>query len=97
MDDSARTLALAENASQDIEASEVRGKLLAQLVADGIEPKRGEDGRILNGLMMHNACACFNKKGELGMTILYYRPSWIGVGNEIYIEVEEGRRKLAPK
>lgn len=72
---------------QDVEAAEVRSKLLAALATDGVEPKKGEDGRILNGILMHNTRACFNKKGQLSMSILEYRPKFIGIGNEVFVEL----------
>lgn len=60
------------------------------LAADGIEPSKGADGRVLNGILMHNARACFDKQGQIAMSILYYRPPWIGIGNEVFVEVGGG-------
>ncbi|CAN0394731.1 unnamed protein product, partial [Hapterophycus canaliculatus] len=73
---------------QDPEAAEVRAKLLKSLKADGIEPSKGADGRIRSGVLMHNSVACFNKAGKLSMSILYHRPKFIGIGNEVFVELD---------
>lgn len=77
-------------ASQDPEAATIRSTLLEQLAKDGITPSKGEDGRVKNGILMHNSRSCFNKKGHLAMSILYHRPQWIGIGNEVFVELGEG-------
>ncbi|CAM9522259.1 unnamed protein product [Ectocarpus sp. 13 AM-2016] len=73
---------------QDPEAAEVRAKLLKRLAADGVEPSRGADGRVRSGILMHNSVACFTKAGKLAMSILYHRPKYIGIGNEVFVELD---------
>lgn len=67
----------------------MRAKLISQLAADGVTPSKDKDGRLRNGIMMHNSRACFNKRGELAMSILYYRPRLIGIGNEVFVELDD--------
>lgn len=74
---------------QDPEAADVRAKLLKQIVADGFVPNKGKDGRVRNGIFMHNSRSCFTKRGEIAMSILYYRPPIIGIGNEVYVELDD--------
>lgn len=74
---------------QDPEAAGIRTTLLKQLEADGVVPNKGEDGRIRSGIMMHNARACFNRGGRLAMSILYHRPKYIGIGNEVFVELDD--------
>ncbi|CAN0022840.1 unnamed protein product [Ectocarpus fasciculatus] len=73
---------------QDPEAAEVRAKLLKRLAADGVEPAKGADGRVRSGILMHNSVACFTKAGKLAMSILYHRPKFIGIGNEVFVELD---------
>eukprot|EP00903_Cladosiphon_okamuranus_P010672 g10089.t1 len=74
---------------QDPEAAEVRAKLIKSLAADGITPNKGKDGRIRSGILMHNSAACFAKGGKLAMSILYHRPKFIGIGNEVFVELDD--------
>jgi len=75
--------------NQDPEAAEVRAKLIKSLGADGVTPNKGADGRIRSGILMHNAAACFAKDFRLAMSILYHRPKFIGIGNEVYVELDD--------
>ena len=74
------------SSGQDPEAAEVRAKLLKDLAAaevageESATPSKGKDGRVRSGIMMHNARGCFTKGGELAMSILYYRPQYLGIG-----------------
>lgn len=52
-------------------------------------PNKGPDGRIRSGILMHNSVACFTKGGKLAMSILYHRPKFIGIGNEVFVELDE--------
>lgn len=74
---------------QDPEAAEVRAKMLKRLEADGVTPSKGKDGRVRSGVLMHNSRACITKGGELAMSILYYRPKVLGIGNEVFVELDE--------
>lgn len=77
---------------KDPEAAEVRTTLLANLAADGVTPNKGDDGRVRSGILMHNTRGCFDKKGRLSMSILYHRPKFIGIGNEVFVELDnEGK------
>eukprot|EP00752_Nemacystus_decipiens_P002778 g2595.t1 len=73
----------------DPEAAEVRAKLIKALAADGVTPNKGKDGRIRSGILMHNSVACFAKGGKLAMSILYHRPKFIGIGNEVFVELDD--------
>ncbi|CAN0508263.1 unnamed protein product, partial [Ectocarpus sp. 8 AP-2014] len=73
---------------QDPEAAEVRAKLLKRLAADGVETAKGADGRVRSGILMYNSVACFTKAGKLAMSILYHRPKYIGIGNEVFVELD---------
>lgn len=68
----------------------IRKDLLTKLAADGVQVLKGQDGRVLNGVLMHNSCACFDMLGQLAMSILYHRPQFIGIGNEVFVEVAAG-------
>lgn len=74
---------------KDPEAAEVRTRLLSNLAADGVTPNKGDDGRVRSGIMMHNSRGCFDKKGRLSMSILYHRPKFIGIGNEVFVELDD--------
>lgn len=74
---------------KDPEAAEVRTTLLSNLVADGVTPNKGDDGRVRSGILMHNSRGCFDKKGRLSMSILYHRPKFIGIGNEVFVELDD--------
>lgn len=59
------------------------------LAADGVAPNKGKDGRVRSGILMHNSRGCFSKGGQLAMSILYHRPEYIGIGNEVFVELDE--------
>lgn len=67
----------------------MRAALIKALAADGITPNKGKDGRIRSGILMHNSVACFAKGGKLAMSILYHRPKFIGIGNEVFVELDD--------
>lgn len=67
----------------------MRANLIKSLAADGIAPNKGKDGRVRSGILMHNSVACFAKGGKLAMSILYHRPKFIGIGNEVFVELDD--------